>query len=489
MNLITNKKYKPNIIGQGSFGTVVQVSKTSVKKILNWISFNQNDAIIIDNSIREISFYQLLKRLSSNSSSLYNFSKQIPSCFNLSKNIFRENETFEIDLDYLGITLSDFTFRNKNEILQVIFEIVKGLTWLHENNLSHGDLKPDNILLKRLSDGFISVSIIDFGSICYFHGLKNYKQRCTLVYCSPEELLDNVYSVSNDMWSLGTIIFEIVSKKIFVIEALKSFGIKKDNLKDIADGLNDETKNKSIANILHNVYKQINFSHINSIVQDNIKDNDLKTLVLHLLLKDPLVRITSKRLSNDNLFAKWFTLTLNNDTNQPELNFNLVTYDEMDYQQKASGQLRIKILLTIKKMIEDFDKDWFGHSVMIFDRFNLRYGQDVEDLDYNLLSFSCIILSGLILGGKTFSLNSVLEYLKNGEWCKYVKRRDFVEVLILVMDTLNWQIFNLSPDLIFISECNSRVEIEKQFDVYKNYVVNSQTSKKISEILIGNKNK
>ena len=57
------------------------------------------------------------------------------------------------------------------------------------------------------------------------------------------------------------------------------------------------------------------------------------------------------------------------------------------------------------------------------------------------------------------------------------------------MDTLNWQIYNLSPDLIFISECNSRVELEKQFNVYKNYVVNSQTSKKISEILIGNKNK
>jgi serine/threonine protein kinase len=80
--------------------------------------------------------------------------------------------------------------------------------------MSHGDLKPSNILIDKNNN----VKIIDFGSVTFYHSkyLKNPYQRCTIFYASPEELIYEKYSIYNDWWSLGVIMYEFCTRKCFI---------------------------------------------------------------------------------------------------------------------------------------------------------------------------------------------------------------------------------------------------------------------------------
>ena len=54
-------------------------------------------------------------------------------------------------------------------LIQIIFEIVNGLWYLHKNSIIHRDLKPDNVLLisTKLDDP-VHCKLIDFGKRIFF---------------------------------------------------------------------------------------------------------------------------------------------------------------------------------------------------------------------------------------------------------------------------------------------------------------------------------
>ncbi|KAG9155496.1 hypothetical protein Leryth_009913 [Lithospermum erythrorhizon] len=84
--------------------------------------------------------------------------------------------------------------------------------YLHDNWVLHRDLKTSNILLNNCGE----LKICDFGlARQYGSPLKPYTQLVvTLWYRAPELLLGaKQYSTSIDMWSLGCIMAELLSKK------------------------------------------------------------------------------------------------------------------------------------------------------------------------------------------------------------------------------------------------------------------------------------
>ncbi|KAL8037902.1 hypothetical protein ABFX02_11G067900 [Erythranthe guttata] len=101
---------------------------------------------------------------------------------------------------------------SQSEVKCLMLQLLEGIKYLHDNWVLHRDLKTSNLLLNNRGE----LKICDFGlSRQYGSPLKPYTQLVvTLWYRSPELLLGaKEYSTAIDMWSLGCIMAEFLSKE------------------------------------------------------------------------------------------------------------------------------------------------------------------------------------------------------------------------------------------------------------------------------------
>ncbi len=101
-------------------------------------------------------------------------------------------------------------------VKSAVYQILRGVDWMHRNGIWHRDLKPDNVLLFK--DG--RVVIADFGLARGgpFLWLNMTKDVYTLWYRAPEILIQSElnlparYSESADVWSIGGILLDMLLK-------------------------------------------------------------------------------------------------------------------------------------------------------------------------------------------------------------------------------------------------------------------------------------
>ena len=96
---------------------------------------------------------------------------------------------------------------NEEEIASLIYMILKGLLFLHENKKIHRDIKTENILLNH--EGIAKLA--DFGvSTQLMHSFsKKITKIGTPFYMSPEVIMQNKYDYKCDIWSLGITLIEM----------------------------------------------------------------------------------------------------------------------------------------------------------------------------------------------------------------------------------------------------------------------------------------
>jgi len=88
--------------------------------------------------------------------------------------------------------------------------VCKGLGLLHERNIIHKDIKPQNILL--MHDG--AVKIVDFGISQTFSatlGSNTVSKAGTPLYQAPEVIKRQPFDQKVDMWALGCVIYFMAS--------------------------------------------------------------------------------------------------------------------------------------------------------------------------------------------------------------------------------------------------------------------------------------
>lgn len=112
--------------------------------------------------------------------------------------------------------LSEYLKNNQLTIQEkesLIIGILDGIAFLHKNKIIHRDLKPSNIMVVDRK-GKLIPKISDFGLSkqeinSKVSSFTNSFIGGTLQYSSPEQLNGKSLKMNTDLWSLGTIIYEI----------------------------------------------------------------------------------------------------------------------------------------------------------------------------------------------------------------------------------------------------------------------------------------
>lgn len=133
-------------------------------------------------------------------------------------NSFEDENMIVIVMEHIpGGDLFDWISRkgtiSEAAIAVIVKHILVGLKVLHENGIIHRDLKPENILVSDSEIG--NQRIIKLTDHCIANTIDmnaHLSALCeTEIFSAPEILKNEDYSISTDMWSLGVLVFILLS--------------------------------------------------------------------------------------------------------------------------------------------------------------------------------------------------------------------------------------------------------------------------------------
>lgn len=81
---------------------------------------------------------------------------------------------------------------------------------MHDLRIMHWDLKSANVFLNK--DGTAKLGDMNVSKLLDHNGL-NYTQTGTPYYASPEVWWDEPYGIKSDVWSLGCVVYEMITLK------------------------------------------------------------------------------------------------------------------------------------------------------------------------------------------------------------------------------------------------------------------------------------
>ncbi len=196
-----NKYKKLSKIGEGTYGIVYKAEDIQKKRIvaLKKIRLKPEEEGIPSTAIREISLLKECKN------------KNIIHLID----VIHTKSKLTLIFEYCETDLKRIMDEKREEklplktIKEYLYQIIKGLNYLHKKKIIHRDLKPQNLLINSEN----KIKICDFGlARGYGVPVKTYTNEVvTLWYRPPDILLGNkIYDISCDIWSAGCIFAEML---------------------------------------------------------------------------------------------------------------------------------------------------------------------------------------------------------------------------------------------------------------------------------------
>ena len=153
------------------------------------------------------------------------------------------------------------------------YQLAKALEVIHSLNILHRDIKSSNIFLSKdgsLKLGDFGISKIMNNSCDVAHTLVG-----TPLYMSPELCSNQPYASKSDIWALGCVFYEICA-------------------------LHQPFVSPSLLALISKITKE----HPDSLPERY--SNTLKDLIFSMLVKDPILRISTSELVHHSIFTEYF---------------------------------------------------------------------------------------------------------------------------------------------------------------------------------------
>ena len=195
------------VIGKGKFGVVnLGIHKKTGQQVAIKILNKENIKTIEDKELVRIEI-EILKLC------------HHPNIVRLLDHL-ENNDYIYIVTEYIGGgTLGQYLKKKKfnfseRQATNIMSQIANGVKYLHQYGIAHRDLKPDNIMITQQNDYGV-IKIMDFGlSKILSPNERMVDGYGTLSYVAPEVLLRTPYNKEVDIWSMGVILFYMLSGKL-----------------------------------------------------------------------------------------------------------------------------------------------------------------------------------------------------------------------------------------------------------------------------------
>ena len=189
-----------------------------------------------------------------------------------------------------------------NERLRLFLQICQAVSFAHSRLVVHRDLKPNNIFVT--ADG--TVKLLDFGIAKIISPENDYKTQTvtklgmmTPQYASPEQIRGEIVSTSSDIYSLGLILYELLT-------GVAAYNFPNQRPDEIAKIIceNEPPRPSSVVSDQWSVIRNTTNDHqrtTNKIIQNSKSlRGDLDNIILKALRKEPTRRYASvEQFAND----------------------------------------------------------------------------------------------------------------------------------------------------------------------------------------------
>ncbi|CAD8062820.1 unnamed protein product [Paramecium sonneborni] len=179
----------------------------------------------------------------------------------------------------LILELSDQTLYNwirhkvihRKEMVDILYQVISAVNYLHNNGIIHRDIKPENIL--------ISQNVIKLADLGISIRAQTCSQYCgTLGYMAPEIKLHEKYTSKVDCYSIGVLIYEMLYKKLPLQNLYPIKNVKDDLLIDLMNKLIEPDQNfrySCTQALNHEIFDQFIYPQL---IQTSIQNNLTKLL-------------------------------------------------------------------------------------------------------------------------------------------------------------------------------------------------------------------
>ena len=243
---------------------------------------------------------------------------------------FQDKDNLYLILDYfsggdLRFYLNKNVQFNEKQIKFLVSNIILSLKYLHQNNILHRDMKPENLVFDE--KGYLNLT--DFGISKKIKKNKQIKDRSgTPGYLSPEMILKNNQTFVCDYFPVGIIIYELIFLK-------RPFNGR--NKQEISDNILNKNINLKKKNLL-NLF--INSSSANELVDfinkllkrkanERLGSKGINEIMQHPWLKGINWDIMESKLINEEEIPfipspgdNFDYLKVNNKINEKDINYN-----------------------------------------------------------------------------------------------------------------------------------------------------------------------
>lgn len=212
----TEKYEKIEKLGEGTFGVVTKARNVKTNEIvaLKKIRKQQDEEGVPSSALREIALLKELQHVNIvRLIEIMNTIKKLTLVFeyvprDLKRIIDETNDGKGLN----KLTIKVSIYNPIYTIQSYLYQILKGVNYIHKHKILHRDLKPGNLLI---TDNGI-VKIADFGLArgCGIPVTNYSNEVVTLWYRPPDVLLGSKdYMTTIDIWSIGCIFAEMITGK------------------------------------------------------------------------------------------------------------------------------------------------------------------------------------------------------------------------------------------------------------------------------------